>query len=327
VKLTYGVAMCTYNGESYLKAQLESILLQNKKPDMIVICDDYSSDATWEILEEFKAKAQLPVIIFRNDVRQGVIRNFERAVSSLTTDVIFLCDQDDIWLPDKVAKVSSIFESSPEISLIFSDAILIDENAEHFDHSLFERLGVTRKEKEGILHDNALAVLLRRNIITGATAAFRRSLLPLALPFPETHYHDEWLGFIAAATSRIKLIPEPTIKYRLHGKNVVGVKKMTTLDVARELWWDINKPPFRYHAKDRLKYQKMILDRMKDIPKIPDAVIRQCRVAVDFAKFRNELPATSLTRYPAILWRAAIGQYRRNEFHWKRHVCRDLVNR
>ncbi|MFC6522047.1 glycosyltransferase family 2 protein [Undibacterium arcticum] len=221
--LTCGVAMCTYNGIQYLAQQLTSLLMQNRMPDQVTIFDDCSDDGTWEYLQTWVAGVSIPVALHRNVTRQGVVKNFESATRTLNTDVIFLCDQDDVWLDSKIDLILKVFESDPNVFLVHTDAQLIDEGANDLGVSLFNALGLTQSERRRIQTGDAFSVLCRRNLVTGATAAFRRELLHLALPFPNCWLHDEWLAILAAATGRVVILDAPTIQYRQHARNVVGV--------------------------------------------------------------------------------------------------------
>lgn len=327
LKPTCGVAVCTYNGEKYLEEQLESILSQTQKPDAIVICDDCSSDQTWDILNHFKLSASVPVKIVRNATQQGVIKNFELAVKLLDTDIIFLCDQDDVWLADKISTIYSVFLTLPEIDLIFTNADLIDADGKDLGSSLFGELQLNENEKLSIARGKAFEVLCRRNVVTGATSAFRSSLLTVALPFSDTCLHDEWLGLIAAATGSVFRLSDSTIKYRQHGKNMVGVRKLGKVEICKELWWSIQRFGSRKFAKDRIRYRVELLSRIKENPKISNAVVDRCQDSIAFAKFRAALPKSFLVRWPLVLWKGLKGEYRRFGFWWKSDIFRDLIHK
>lgn len=325
MRLTCGIALCTYNGQKFLEEQLASIVAQRRLPDSIVICDDCSSDQTWEILQAFEAASPMPVKLVRHTVQQGVVRNFETAVRLLETDIVFLCDQDDLWLPEKISTTAALFESDPEANLIFTDAVLVDEQAQELGELLFSELQITRQEEWGLSHGRAFEVLCRRNVITGATTAFRRSLLDAALPFPAFYWHDEWLGLIAAATGKVVKLPDPTIKYRQHGKNLVGVKKLTSIESLKRLRWSMNESRSRHFATDRVDCRTALAKRLELLPAIPADVDHRCQKAVAFAQARANLPRRFLLRLPAVLWMAVKGEYRQFEELWKSHVFRDLL--
>jgi glycosyltransferase involved in cell wall biosynthesis len=326
LKKSIGVALCTYNGEAYLHEQLDSILRQSRKPDAIVVHDDCSIDKTWDILQDFEKTASIPVKVFRNATQLGVTKNFEAAVRDLDTDIICLCDQDDVWFPDKLSKLSSVLERSPDTALVYTNAALIDGEGNYLGPSLFEELEVTRREAHEIMRGEAFNVLCRRNITTGATMAFRRDLLSLALPFPETHVHDHWLALVGAAAARIYQLSEPTIKYRLHGKNVIGLRKPSRLEKCKEIWWYLHKKK-RGWAKDQIKSRAEFIRRVESHPQVPENIVSHFQEAMDFSRFREALPDSVFTRSPAVLWQVARGRYKRFEYAWEREAFLDLFNK
>lgn len=126
------VVMTTYNGEKYLKTQIESILNQVLLPDEIIICDDKSTDNTFKILKDYQNIEKPKFIISQNILNIGYIRNFEQALKKCTGEVVFLCDQDDFWHSDKIEKMIT-FDS--EYSLVHTDAVLIDADGKKIAES------------------------------------------------------------------------------------------------------------------------------------------------------------------------------------------------
>ncbi|MGA8200434.1 MAG: glycosyltransferase, partial [Candidatus Sulfotelmatobacter sp.] len=126
---TISVAMCTYNGERFLQAQLESIAAQDRPPDELVICDDRSSDACPEIIKEFARRAPFPVQLVVNPENLGSTRNFEKAISLCRSEIVALADQDDIWYRHKLERIEKAFLRSSTIVAAFSDADLIDNDS------------------------------------------------------------------------------------------------------------------------------------------------------------------------------------------------------
>jgi glycosyltransferase involved in cell wall biosynthesis len=119
---TIGVALCTYNGERYVREQVRSIFAQTRLPDLLLACDDASHDGTVAALEELAAQAPFPVRIVRNSANLGFRRNFEEAISGCDADIIVLADQDDWWCPEKLEKIETAFERDPSAAAVFSDA-------------------------------------------------------------------------------------------------------------------------------------------------------------------------------------------------------------
>lgn len=232
------VVLCTYDGAAFLQEQLDSLLSQTRKPDEIVIGDDCSRDATWSVLEAFRKRAQsmgVRVRLTRNESNLGFVGNFSETLRRASGDLLFLCDQDDVWHWDKMALIAERFEQEPSLLLVFSDARLVDANGLPLPHTLFEALELTREERRAVREDRAFDVLLRRSMVTGATAAFRRQLVDTALPVGRGWIHDEWLAAIAAVTGRVGVIEHALIDYRQHGRNQVGMHKRTFTEKWRDL--------------------------------------------------------------------------------------------
>lgn len=290
----------------YLTQQLESLLAQTRLPDRLVIFDDRSDDGTWQYLQAWEAKAPVSVSLHQNAVRQGVIKNFEGAVQALDTDLIFLCDQDDIWLPNKIDLIATVFESSPDVLLVHTDAQLVDADARDLKVSLFEALGLLPQERDQVRTGNAFLALCRRNLVTGATAAFRRSLLNLASPFPSSCLHDEWLAILAAAIGRVRLLDVPTIQYRQHGRNVAGMPLPSSWRSLRRFL----SPAGDFQAR-RVQRSAALLQRLEAVPSVPQRCLDYMRDAMAHARFRSSLPHNPARRIWAVLRESRSGRYKR----------------
>ncbi|SCB08859.1 glycosyltransferase family 2 protein [Cupriavidus alkaliphilus] len=225
--LSSGVAMCTCNAGAFIHQQLDSIVNQTVAPDQIVISDDRSDDDTWTVLQSWAAATEaqrgIRVTLLRNDPRLGVTRNFEQAIRALDTDIIFLADQDDVWTAGKVGALLACFAADPELLLVHSDAELIDEQGNDLGKSLFAALRLSEREQALVMQGKFFEVYCRRNLVTGTTAAFRRQLLDVALPFAEDWIHDEWLAACAASEGKVGMLADKLTQYRQHRSNVIGI--------------------------------------------------------------------------------------------------------
>lgn len=236
------VALCTRNGAVYVREQVESILRQTLLPFEVVLCDDDSSDTTVEIVEavfsEFhrsRPGVQIGLTVLRNAPPLGITGNFERAITSTTGELVVLCDQDDFWHPERIAIAAARFVAEPALTLLHGDARLVDRRGNPLGLTLFGALEVTEQERMEIHGGRAFRALMRRNLVTGATTMFRRTLLEKALPLPSSWVHDEWLGAIAAATGRVDFLDQPLVDYRQHGANQIGVSKLSLTGKLRKL--------------------------------------------------------------------------------------------
>lgn len=316
----------------FLSQQLESIETQTQLVDHVVISDDYSTDGTWEYVETWAKKVPFRVTLIRNDPRLGLIANFEQAVSAVDADLIFSCDQDDVWLPTKVETLAAVFEKHPEVLLAHTDAILIDGNNKELGTTLFAELPVSDTERHAVQAGEAFEVYCRRNLVTGAAAAFRRSLLTVARPLPHVLYHDAWLAFLAAATGKVVLLDTPTIQYRLHGSNTVGVvvseRKTDTLTKLRHFLWDVKSPQSHRMSVDRNIARRTVLhERLSSYPEVSQRYVAMAREALEFAKRRAELPQNPVKRVATVLGNASAGHYHRFSCVPWVDAVRDILNR
>ena len=227
------LALCTYNGAAFLKEQLDSIALQTRPPDEIVVCDDASCDETIQILQSFAATAPFSIRITINEVTVGAIKNFEKAISRCAGTVIFLCDQDDFWHPEKIERMLKPFADFAT-GAVFSNAEAVGPDLTPLGYSLWDACGFKLERRQYYQAGGAFVDLLRSNVVQGASLAFRASFREAILPFPLCWSHDHWSAVILAACSEIRFLDEQLMLYRQHGSNLLGAPRPRT-GVAK--WW------------------------------------------------------------------------------------------
>ena len=233
------VALCTYNGEAFIENQLKSIAEQTVKPFEIVVCDDGSTDQTVEKLHSMQVSMLIPISIHINKVGLGVVRNFAQCISLCRGEYILLCDQDDVWYPNKVEKLmQKMIQTETEYStripvLVHSDLEVVDSSCQKLASSFFSLQNIQNVVQ-------ALPTLLVQNFVTGCTCMINRSLVNYALPMPDTAImHDWWLALVASSVGCIAFVPECTVKYRQHGHNTVGAKGFLSIhSVRKAIRWD-----------------------------------------------------------------------------------------
>ncbi|MBB6447260.1 glycosyltransferase family 2 protein [Bacillus benzoevorans] len=212
------VAMATYNGENYIKAQIDSILSQLGLEDELIISDDHSSDATVSIIEEYR-KQDSRVKLFMNE-EKGVTSNFENAIKRTQNEIVFLSDQDDVWKPEKVQTVLSYYEKNPKILMIMSDITVVDNEL----HPTIESFYEFRGSRAGVLKN------IIKNSYIGCAMSFRKELKEQILPIPRNvPMHDMWIGLVADMNKAALLIPEKLIYYRRHNSTVTTVENNSSL--------------------------------------------------------------------------------------------------
>ena len=199
--------MATFNGEKYIKEQINSILIQLEIDDELIISDDGSTDNTLEIIMELDDNR---IKIFQNNNIHGYAHNFENALIHTSGDYIFFSDQDDVWLPNKVERMLPYLQHD---NFVISDAYITNDNLEFKG-----RLSSWRRYKKGYLQN------LFKSIYAGCTCAFTKRIKDYALPFPSTKHiqHDNWIGLLCELKFNVVYLDEPLILYRRHQNNTSG---------------------------------------------------------------------------------------------------------
>ena len=303
------VALCTHNGARYLGEQLRSILAQTRVPDEIVLSDDASIDGTIDLARAVVAESKtvVPLTVISNSVALGVTANFEQAVRACRGDIIVLSDQDDVWHRDRVAIALAAFDADPDLLFLHGNAQLVDETGRPIGYSLFQALEINGRELRWIRNGRGVLALLRRNLATGATAAFRTGLLDAALPFPAPWVHDEWLAIIAAVTGRIDYRSELLIDYRQHDGNQIGATRSSLVEKSDTL---------RGSRLERLDSLIARTERLRErVLELGDQVLpgflAQLDAKLSHLRARRALPAARPLRVPGVLVGIVRGRYDR----------------
>ncbi|MDD3569496.1 MAG: glycosyltransferase family 2 protein [Lachnospiraceae bacterium] len=224
------ILLASYNGEKYIAQQIESIINQTYGDFILYINDDCSTDKTYEIEKLFEAKYPKKIKVTRNEKNSGSAKyNFMKMMLNHKDDYIMLCDQDDVWLPKKIEitlkKMQQLEKNNGgrKPILVHSDLKIVDDNLNIIAPSF-------KKFMYADYNKTCLNNLLIQNIVTGCTVMYNRALGELIIK-PEGYMvmHDWWLAIIAAAFGSIHHVNEPTILYRQHNNNSVGVRNMRSL--------------------------------------------------------------------------------------------------
>ena len=197
------IVLCCYNGQRFIKQQIDSLLNQTYPNIEIIISDDASTDGTVSILEEFKNEQRIQ--LFFQATNLGSSKNFEFAVEKTQGEFIAFSDQDDIWLPNKVQELYSAIGNS---YLVYCDSELINEQGEKLNRKI--------SDLKRMYTGNETAGFILFNVVWGHAMMIRRALLPFILPIPPGIAHDIWIAFKAATISGIKYLDAPLTLYRQH---------------------------------------------------------------------------------------------------------------
>ena len=199
------VCIATYNGEKYIKEQLDSILPQLDSNDEIIISDDNSKDRTLDIIANYNDNR---IKVFNNTGR-GIIQNFENAIINASGEYIFLADQDDIWNIDKVKICLDDFDKG--FDLILSNCLIFDSD---FKEILYESFFDFNRSKKGIVNN------IIKNSYIGCCMAFNNRVKNKVIPFPKNiPMHDSWIGIVSEIYFKVNFNKKKLISYRKHGEN------------------------------------------------------------------------------------------------------------
>ena len=213
----FSIAMAVYNGEKYLRQQIDSLLAQTVSDFEIVICDDCSTDGTWNLIK-FYSECDDRIRAYQNSRNLGFKKNFEHAISLCTGEYIALSDQDDIWTQNHL---ELLYNSIGDKYLACGNSELVNEGG--------GSLGITLKEQEALDYipendfDKLKSILLFRNPYQGASMLFKKELIQYVLPFPDAvNFHDTWIASIACITGGLTYVDKVILKYRRVSNSVTG---------------------------------------------------------------------------------------------------------
>lgn len=250
------ILLATYNGEKYIKEQLDSILNQSHKNIRIIISDDCSKDTTPEILKEYQKKDnRIELHIQRNNL--GVVKNIEFLLKQVKSPYYMLADQDDYWLPEKVEKSLKKLKEE-KADLVFGDLEVVDKKLNTMYKSFNDYMLLTRKINKYI---NSYKVNYLYNCITGCTILAKKETIEKIIPLPTNSkrlIHDHWIGLMVALNGKLAYMPEKYIRYRQHGNNEVGTEKIShgfkKLEQVRDLFVDVKLGIFETYVKNNERF-------------------------------------------------------------------------
>lgn len=223
--MNISVCLASYNGEKYIEEQLKSIIKQLSPDDEIIIIDDYSTDSTVKVIESLSDGR---IKIFKNEVNRGHVFSFARAITLATKDLIFMSDQDDIWVEGRVNLMKDKLLNSGAM-LISSNSDFINSNGEGIE---FRITGVESKSSKSYLK-NIFDIFAGKENYYGCAMAFKKEMQGLILPIPNyVESHDLWIAMAANIAKSNLHCDEVTLKRRVHGTNASIVQRKLIL----KLW-------------------------------------------------------------------------------------------
>lgn len=240
------ILMATYNGENYLKEQIDSILNQTHQDFRLLISDDCSQDGTRQILKEYVEKDNR-VVVFLQTKNLGVVKNFEYLMEKVENEYFMFSDQDDIWQNDKIKRsIEQIIKTNSD--LVYSDLEVVNQDLDVLYQSYWKLKGFDKKVKKY----NDFKSLYLNNFVTGCTMLVKSKWLEKILPLPhKSKYilHDYWTALVVSKFGKMTYLDQPLVKYRQHFGNNIGSKKRSDqikdFSQMRELFIDVKKDHFK----------------------------------------------------------------------------------
>ena len=232
--MTVSVVIAAYCGEKFIGEQIASLLTQTLPPDEIVITDDSPDERTMAAVANWLSDPR--VRYFHNEKQLGVNGNFEKALSLAGGDIIFFCDQDDVWLPEKIAEMVAALENSPDADGVFCNSTVVNSSLEPSGYSLWQMRGFTGKMQKKFASGSQAELFLKRVTCSTHNIAIRRRILDRVLPFPvlDPFFADTFLGLLLAAENKWVMLDRELTCYRVHGGNL-SVPKLANIREQAEL--------------------------------------------------------------------------------------------
>ena len=317
MKISVAIAAC--RGGRFIGAQLASIAAQSRLPDEVLICDDGPDEATAAAVQKFSGV--LPLKYQVNPEVLGVTGNFNKVLSLVDGEIVFLCDQDDVWYPQKIAEMSSFFAPG-EVTGVFCDSDIADENGNvaGVTHLETRGYGYLRNAPAGIWQGQ-LAASCRRFPAAGHDMAVSAALLRRVLPLAELPAcHDNYLGVAGAALGAWRICPCSLGIFRRHGESCSGAGEKMSLAAQ----WRAA----RQSAKDNtFAWNAALFQAVSErLPDLPDEVQAMLHKRAEHSQHRAEMNTVWWKRLPLIYREIRAENYRKFGRGWK-NVVQDLFLR
>lgn len=236
------IAMCTYNGSKFIKEQLDSILEQSYNNFELIIVDDMSKDDTVDIINKYMQK-DTRIKFFQNQKNLGFLKNFEKAISFCSGEYIALADQDDIW---KKNKLEVFLQEIKDNILIYSDAILIDENSKKLNKEFI-------RPESNLVKGKCNKSFIFNNCVSGNTLMFKKELMSYILPIPKKiRFHDIWIAFVASTIGTITYTEKSYTYYRRYDGQITKHIEISYSSIVDKL--KKKEKQYKEHAKIIVDY-------------------------------------------------------------------------
>ncbi len=234
--LTASVVMATFNGAEYLEEQLTSLSQQTRLPNELVVYDDGSTDETWAVLQHYAAKSRFEMKVLRGQRNRGVNAAFSAALREASSDVIFFCDQDDIWMPTKIEVMLAALGGAPHAGFVFCDAVQFSSSDRYQSKTLWNLARFTTTRQARFRKKPLETMISGGNVVYGMASAFRRDVIEPFMdikPAGSVMTHDTWLALCATASGHPGLpLSQKLVAYRRHALQTSVLARRKPHDLA-----------------------------------------------------------------------------------------------
>ncbi|SEQ24226.1 Glycosyl transferase family 2 [Lachnospiraceae bacterium RM5] len=220
------VVMATFNGERYLREQIDSLITQTVSPKKIIVIDDHSSDQTVSLLHELLDNCPIPNMIIEHEMNKGVSKSFQDGIELSSTDYIMICDQDDVWDSRKIELCLKVMSS--EDAMVVCNAEIVDNNLKSKEMTMFEYIRLPIRFSGDMIRlspEKMLRMSLKRNYVTGMCMMIRADLAKKAMPAPSSMTYDTWISWVVSSYGSVVFLNKTLVLYRQHNNNVIGTQK------------------------------------------------------------------------------------------------------
>ncbi|MBR2364155.1 MAG: glycosyltransferase [Lentisphaeria bacterium] len=218
-KKSISIVIAAYCGEKYIVRQLESLFRQTVLPDEIIICDDSPDDALATLVKKTSQNAPCNIKYFKNEKQLGPTQNFAEGLRLASGDILFLCDQDDVWKENKVERLLAELEKHEECEVVFCNSLMVDFQLQPLGYGTADTVNFTLQKAEDLNNGKGLMHLLKTPMLYGHNIAFRRSFLKYLLPIPQLDSHDLFIAELCAGRGKIRCVYENLTFHCRHGAN------------------------------------------------------------------------------------------------------------
>lgn len=239
--ISASIVLAAYQGEQYIQEQIDSIVAQMGKQDELIISIDPSADQTLSICQAIQQEYPSLDIKILEGSKQGLLKNFENGLKQASKEIIFLCDQDDQWLDNKLEVIKERFQNDPNLMAVVHDALICDANLNSIEPSFF----AFHHSQEGYVKN------IVRNSFIGCCMALKKEVVDLALPFVQPlPMHDQYLGLIAYKLGKVEFVKQQLVRYRRHGNNASSLQHAS---LGQQIKWRMQMIRAMHQIDQRIK--------------------------------------------------------------------------